>query len=274
MSISFPQRLPRSRTYLSTLLATFPQDQGPSSPRPGPFSNPLQSTSPAIRSLLLTLHVLFPNELLPALDLLDRRFVTRHILHSPSPDDPTVTEGVEGIAGQGRPTEDRLPIDDGNRIVQQKASTVYYVRSSQQPRSRISSSISGRTYDALAGLGQSYEVRLRAWNCNCPAFAFGSAACVSQELHPGLGTDDAGRTEEGMQRIDGVESGKTGEGGKFGGLMRGEAEMPVCKHLLACYLAESWSRFDEQVDESIVSKEEMSGWAAGWGGWIERRGGI
>ena len=40
-------------------------------------SNPLNFASEAAKKQLLTLHVLFPNELLPALDLLDRRLVTR-----------------------------------------------------------------------------------------------------------------------------------------------------------------------------------------------------
>ena len=41
---------------------------------------------------------------------------------------------------------------------------------------------------------------------------------------------------------------------------------PVCKHLLACILAESWDVAARLVVEREVSREEIAGWAAGWGG--------
>ncbi|KAF2221402.1 hypothetical protein BDZ85DRAFT_297344 [Elsinoe ampelina] len=49
-----------------------------------PASNPLKSfaTSPDIKNIFFTLHVLFPAELLPALDLLDRGMVHRLVLTS------------------------------------------------------------------------------------------------------------------------------------------------------------------------------------------------
>lgn len=42
-----------------------------------------------------------------------------------------------------------------------------------------------------------------------------------------------------------------------------EEEGVVCKHLLACVLAE---RIGGYVEEREVVREEMAGWAAGWGG--------
>lgn len=44
---------------------------------PADTANPLHNAPPATRNLLLTLHVLFPHALLPALDLLDRGQVLR-----------------------------------------------------------------------------------------------------------------------------------------------------------------------------------------------------
>ncbi|KAL8801649.1 MAG: hypothetical protein Q9200_006876 [Gallowayella weberi] len=252
MSSQTSQSLPTSRNYLSTLFASFHQGQDLPSPQSEGTSNPLVSASPAIKSLLLTLHVLFPNELLPALDLLDRRLVTRLIL------DPSARNDHEE-------SEEGLPSHDSKQHVKEKGRTVYYVRSSQQPRSRFASG-SSRTYDALAGIGQSYEVRLTAWNCSCPAFAFASVASMGEELRSGLVIHEGDRAKDPNEGIEGSDWGTDHGCRKFGGLIRGEGEVPVCKHLLACYLAESWNRLEGYVDERVVSKEEMSGWAAGWGG--------
>ena len=54
----------------------------------------------------------------------------------------------------------------------------------------------------------------------------------------------------------------------WGGLMRVEKgeEVPLCKHLLACVLAERWEMVRGMVGEREVGREEMAGWAAGWGG--------
>ena len=54
----------------------------------------------------------------------------------------------------------------------------------------------------------------------------------------------------------------------WGGLMRVEEgeEVPLCKHLLACLLAERWEVVKGSVEERVVGREEMAGWAAGWGG--------
>ncbi|RMY39676.1 hypothetical protein D0864_16334 [Hortaea werneckii] len=55
-------------------------DSLPRSPDPG-IGNPLHNV-PESKQNLLSLHVLFPNELLPALDLLDRGLVTRMYVES------------------------------------------------------------------------------------------------------------------------------------------------------------------------------------------------
>lgn len=75
---------------------------------------------------------------------------------------------------------------------------------------------------------------------------------------------DGGVEEEGV--MGGDEDGDADESQGFGGLMRGDGEVPVCKHLLACYLVERWGGFDGCVEERVVGREEMGGWAAGWGG--------
>ena len=46
----------------------------------------------------------------------------------------------------------------------------------------------------------------------------------------------------------------------------GGGEVPLCKHLLASLLAERWDVIGGLVEEREVGREEMAGWAAGWGG--------
>lgn len=120
-----------------------------------------------------------------------------------------------------------------------------------------------------------YEVRTRGWGCSCAAFAFAAFNATSGGGEGGgcgryddygaqgngdemlLDTDEGG--EDGLERLeDGAEW-------RWGGLMAGE-DVPLCKHLFACILAEHWSVVGGMVEEREVGKEEMAGWAAGWGG--------
>ncbi|KAI4189985.1 MAG: hypothetical protein L6R41_001093 [Letrouitia leprolyta] len=278
--------LPTTRAFLSSLFASFPTNSLPSSSPPSETtSNPLTTAPPSIKPLLLTLHVLFPNELLPALDLLDRKLVIRFTLESSNTSGiaSTSTAAVATTAKGGKVGVDnnedvpasavvcRRNVDEGGMTNSAKEvpRTVYYVRSSQQQhgRSRFSHSATGRTYDAFASsVDKSYEVRLKAWNCSCPAFAFASLGCMGVE-GLSLGDDDEVMVEEGGEESrDGRESEGARKERRFGGLIRGEGEMPVCKHLLACLLAESWEGFGRFVEERVMGRDEMGGWAAGWGG--------
>lgn len=63
-------------------------------------SNPLNSAPEAAKKQLLTLHVLFPNEFLPALDLLDRRLVTRFRIRR----NPNTIEGAMQQEGRVAPS--------------------------------------------------------------------------------------------------------------------------------------------------------------------------
>lgn len=73
-----------------------------------------------------------------------------------------------------------------------------------------------------------------------------------------------------MGQCDGRGAGDDGDadGGVevgVGGLTLGDG-VPLCKHLLACTLAERAELFAGFVKVEEVSVEEMVGWAAGWGG--------
>lgn len=75
---------------------------------------------------------------------------------------------------------------------------------------------------------------------------------------------DVPESAEGIPRSS--DCGQEDEDPSFGGLLRGKCDMPVCKHLLACLLAESWTEVSAYVEEDVLGREGMSGWAAGWGG--------
>ncbi|KAI9754305.1 MAG: tRNA methyltransferase, has a role in tRNA modification [Chaenotheca gracillima] len=214
-------QLPSPRAVVSSLFTQLASTQsGPVQQHRPPSTNPLKDLAPNARRIFVTLHCGFPNEFLPALDLLDRRLVTR-LAYTPKSDDVD-------IVGTGASR-------DGNNV--------YYVTSSQSASKWRHQSVS---------TGASYEVRLKPWHCSCPAFAFAAFSSVSVE-HDSL-------TEHHLWRTDGLTD------RAVGGLTPGEDIPPVCKHLLACYLAEECGGlFAGYVEKRNATKEEMMGWAAGWG---------
>ena len=149
--------------------------------------------------------------------------------------------------------------------------TVYYVRSSQPPHPS-SSRHNHHQYGSIGKSGPNYyEVRLRAWNCTCPAFTFSLLNNI-QPCNPSLPTDPVRESIDLTPPHTTTTTGQKAEW-NFGGLSLDgedgvETPMPLCKHLLACALVENGSRnlFKGFVEERSVSVEEGAGWAAGWGG--------
>ncbi|KAK4251624.1 hypothetical protein C7999DRAFT_27698 [Corynascus novoguineensis] len=119
--------------------------------------------------------------------------------------------------------------------------------------------------------GKGYIVRLDAWHCSCAAFAFAAVqgdSAASQGWQgtageTGLGNDDwhvSPAADESHAEVG------TEEEWSFGGMSldgRGAGlneEVPVCKHLLACVLAERWhTALGRYVVKRTVQKEEMAG---------------
>jgi hypothetical protein len=175
--------------------------------------------------------------LLPALDLLDRGLVTRFVLASDSNKPPEQAEHAQASHSE---------LNDAGR----KQTIAYYVRTAQKPSSR----------SRAAQATTSYEVHLTAWSCSCPAFAF-AAFPASLPLDNSVGYT-------AMEQDEAAEGDWFRETGwRFGGLTRGN-DVPTCKHLLACMIAEKCGGFARLVEEKEVGVEEAAGWAAGWGDWI------
>lgn len=283
--------LPTARHFITQLLNALPSLQHPDEHNVNP-TNPLSQQPDAVKKQLLSLQVLFPNEFVPALDLLDRRLVTRfHIRDNPpaaqnertGPNktarqdkraDPQAQPPQQSAIALNDASDDNImpdaPISAPSPQPQQPAhtpsttsSTIYYVRTAQHRPSRFHTS-----YDTLT----TYEVHLRAWSCSCPAFAFAAFPSVHPEpavpVRTSNGDDTAAATAvaAGWDLYTRRNDGDGEEEWIFGGVTLGEEVPPVCKHLLACVLVERCAGlFGGFVVEREVSVQEAAGWAAGWG---------
>ncbi|KFH44315.1 hypothetical protein ACRE_048840 [Hapsidospora chrysogenum ATCC 11550] len=200
------QNLPSHRQFLTSLIENLSTGQ----PQPAAINRePPHLIPPDRRQLLLTLHVLFPSLLLPALDLLDRRLVT----HIRNPDAP------------------------GSAPLQ-----LYVVRS-------LGTTLGRRRRDA-GYTARSYVVRLGPWNCSCASFALDA-------FPPGgeISSGNSERAEQGCAWFGGMSR---------DGLEGVRVDVPCCKHLLACLLAERWNDLlGGYVESKEVSREEMAGIVAG-----------
>lgn len=195
-----------------------------------PFSGLSPTQIAILRPLLLTLHCLFPNDLLPALDILDRELVRRVV----RADRHTATSQGETTKGY----ED-----------------MFIVISASVPPP-LESLFPGSTRDQEKG----YEVRLRAWNCSCPTFTISAYRDTHQTMTPAA--EDQSDTETPQDKSVAYP---------FGGTMAcGTARLspPVCKHILACILSVRCPGLFgvDQDGGCAISKEELAGWCAGWGG--------
>ncbi|KAK8226858.1 hypothetical protein HDK77DRAFT_117916 [Phyllosticta capitalensis] len=178
--------------------------------------------------------------------------------HSPSPQDVQ-----EGNLEQGRAQDDQDSPPSHH--------VVFYVRSA-----------SSSTHGSYHSPPPVYEVRLSAWHCTCPAFAFAAFPASSASASTSAvaaGSDLGAGIEASLPNPSSPRSSASGCDWSFGGLLRergAEAVPPVCKHLLACLLVERAPRLfgvdaDAPADGGLVVQRRVSvleaaGWAAGWGG--------
>lgn len=159
-------------------------------------------------------------------------------------DDKAQDAGAEALrdgAGVGEDTDEW-------RIEDEAEAAFYLVHSSQAPPGR------SRYRDAGE---KNYIVRLSAWSCSCASFAFsaypGPASSKTLSFGEYSGVDD---------NVDPKD-----EKWEYGGLSVDEKDggtVAVCKHLLACVLADRWKALDDTVKERVVRREECAGLGAGF----------
>lgn len=208
-----------------------------------PLINLSASDTSHARSIFLTLHLLFPHELLPALDLLDRCLVTRLVVSTEQDVDVDTT----ATSTPPSPRHNQEAKNDMEAFYVQSASAV---SSTNSARSRYRPAPTSATY---------YEVRLDSWNCSCPAFSVSSFQALnittaSPSSSPSSRTHEASAPEP------------TTTSWAFGGISNSAGKVPSCKHILAAVLAKAApALFAEGFETRVVSRAEMVAWGAGWG---------
>ncbi|WQF81359.1 hypothetical protein CDEST_06373 [Colletotrichum destructivum] len=277
-------RLPTPRVVITNLINSLASASLalPSSADAGDTRNPLTSLPQSHRALLVTLHVLFPSLVLPALDLLDRNLVTRVVLEPAASsddgreddnpaDDPALVrhhrsparacDGAGTVAdGQGSspPFPSQAPPYHHTNRPQPLPAAFHLVRS-------VASTMSRRSHALATSVSASttYLVRLEAWNCTCANFAFEAFPAAAATAATGEDLED-----EVMDADVTEDSDRQGEEGgwQFGGLSLdgvGSGGVPCCKHLLSCLLSEQWGdALGKYVAEKRTSREEMAGLVA------------
>ncbi|GKZ57160.1 hypothetical protein AnigIFM49718_002461 [Aspergillus niger] len=212
-----------------------------------PFSTLPPSQISEVKAAMLTLHCIFPNELLLALDILDRGLVQRFICNDTNTSSSQSTHPT--TAAQHRPLTTNATTKD--------IPDVFYVRSASTISPDQQDPFSTTSYYTKEPDPKGYEVRLKAWNCTCPTFT------LNAFRDPGLDDDEEADSSSTTGQDD--PSLTKDNYYPFGGsLTRNSTRSspPVCKHLLACCLAVRCPGLfgsGEEGSVSVVSVEELAG---------------
>lgn len=263
--ISAAQFIDRVLSQLNTTIIQQDQHQHPSQPNnQNPFSTLSPSELSRVKPFMLTLHCLFPNELLLALDILDRGLVRR--LVNEEQVQGHNSEEVHSFPLPSSTSSPSSPMEKCN-----PAEAMFLVIST----SNSSTSGGGGGNTTTREEEKGYEVRLQAWNCTCSSFTT-SAFRDSEEPGPELGSGNVDidlDLDVPVELSSSTSSATTTQEYRFGGtLTRGSTRSspPVCKHLLACVLLVRCPRLfgagTGRHSRLVVSAKELAGWCAGWGG--------
>ncbi|EFR03362.1 hypothetical protein MGYG_06360 [Nannizzia gypsea CBS 118893] len=161
-------------------------DEG-DSPR-NPLSQLSADVLAKVKPLLLTLHCLFPSELLLALDILDRSLITRYTVKPRDRRPRGGTTHCLGHEGDGREIEvycGKVPREQQQHHYMDEDddyegecfdSEIYFVLSSASKR-RLGAEEDTRHRQQE----NEYQVCLDAWNCTCPAFTLATFRDLDSE---------------------------------------------------------------------------------------------
>lgn len=292
--------LPSSRSFVDNLiteLSTF-TSSGKEQPRTQGHQNPNPLASlPAtkldrVKPIILTLHCLFPNDLLPALDILDRSLVQRLVLvHEGQNQDTAATvpdQNHATVADGTTQTEDRRNDQTSTPLAH---NSIFLVTSaSAAPRqiaaaTRVPGGVPGGstrtvgstptplpTATATQDPEKGYEVRLNAWNCTCLTFALSAFKGLDSRQRTSTSHPETQMETKTQQRDTNVPvPAPVPPAFPFGGTLTRDTDRgspPACKHILACVLFARCPGLFGHGDGGLVSIsiEEMAGWCAGWGG--------
>ncbi|KAJ3943778.1 uncharacterized protein N0V96_006711 [Colletotrichum fioriniae] len=257
-------------------------------------TNPLKTLPQSHRPLLVTLHVLFPFLVLPALDLLDRNLVTRVVPETPpsaghgrgrdhregnnNPTNPAPAARQHQPSINANDTASEAVVADGqgsspprlqpatNQTSAAAAAAFHLVRSVASTMTRRHHAVA-----TTASASTTYLVHLDTWNCSCANFAYEAFPSVVNASGGGRDAGYGGADSElVIMGADGAEDDDNDDSEasdwQFGGLSLDGVDdggVPCCKHLLACLLSEQWGdTLGKYVTERRVSREEMAGLVA------------
>ncbi|KAL4815939.1 hypothetical protein BDW67DRAFT_163420 [Aspergillus spinulosporus] len=252
-----------------------------------------------LKPLMLTLHCIFPNEFLLALDILDRGLVRRVRSHACS-QHHTSTGTEDGEDEDKRTSETQAQFKDSNQVTKEDfffVTSASTISSTPKPPFTASQHPGGDHHQAQrqrqAWQEKGYEVRLQAWNCTCPFFTI--SAFRDMALEPSSSSSSSDQTvsadgdgnEKATQHPAGHESFSASASAgadtvdtnayaaaySFGGTLplHQESAPPVCKHILACLLAALCPGLgvnggNEEDRFVTLDREEIAALCAGWGG--------
>ncbi|KAL6854055.1 hypothetical protein J3F83DRAFT_755800 [Trichoderma novae-zelandiae] len=204
------------------------------------------------RRQLLTLHVIFPSLLLPALDLLDRGLVSRLVVANGAQKTTeaaaaaaaaAISHGINLNDGETESTDkhsaSRIPssepvLDAADQI------RMYAVQSA--------ASTTSRRKRRAPQTPKTHAVHLDAWNCSCGGFALDAYShydAKSEDERPVLRDSPASVRRPGGLALD--------------GRLASLEDFPCCKHLLACLLAENWrGTAGGHARDRYTTKEELA----------------
>ena len=192
-----------------------------------------------LRVTMLTLHFLFPHELLPALDLLDRKLVN----HFPVPPLTASCSADQSFRDSG----------------------VFHIQSASATIDKTAKS--GKFRRAFNQTGMFYEVRLDSWNCTCPAFAYSAFGEQDDETDGEVVEEQVENEWDDTAEIAAIGGeAMPPDSWAFGGLLTNDvSSVPICKHILAAAIGQvAPVLFPGGVRTSTPAAEEVAGWAGGW----------
>ncbi|KAJ0423827.1 hypothetical protein BJY00DRAFT_277502 [Aspergillus carlsbadensis] len=233
-----------------------------------------------LKPLMLTLHCIFPNELLLALDIIDRGLVRRVLTEDttvPAKREPEISETEH----QKKSKSDSSSTWKEDFFFVTSASTT----SNRQLRSNTQPKPHQQNHWQTKG----YEVRLQAWSCTCAAFTLSTFRNLGPEPSSPLSPSPE-RLKSGVnERVDDKSPSSTsdhaGEVGAqadadvddigaypLGGTlpMHPESSPAVCKHILACLLVAKCPGLGGKSGGggrfAALRMGEVAALCAGWGG--------
>ncbi|KAL2863585.1 uncharacterized protein BJX67DRAFT_363331 [Aspergillus lucknowensis] len=226
-----------------------------------------------LKPLMLTLHCIFPNEFLLALDIVDRGLVRRIQTEDQAVLVNNVEPEVEPQRRNGRGTKSTREED------------FFFVTSASATSNNSSLSTSQpEAHQKRQWQEKGYEVRLQAWNCTCPAFTISAFRNLGPEPSSPLSPSESRSQSRGESRHKDeggtsacdhagdadADVGRT-NAYSFGGTLslHPESAPAVCKHILACLLAALCPGLGGDGGGkrlATLGMEEVAALCAGWGG--------